>query len=210
MSRNQSHERLLEQFNTQLLLGFQSHRGFSIHTGLIYQRNNVRLKYETTFSEDFTDPDGIISIRVDQQGDSTLIRGPVNTTRETNIQVQYHNSYTSFDVPLLLGYQFQLGKIGLQLEAGPIFNISANAKAHLYRGENIFRESTTASGYYRSRIVRTGLQANANLVYPVGSKLELTASARYFRYGDGFVADGRGYQTTFSNVGLNLGWRWRF
>ena len=98
-------------------------KGFYIKAGLEYAqvREKFRHRTETTTTEIL--PNQLINIHIDMNGDTIRTYGnaPVTTIETKNWRVK--NSYRSFDIPVFVGYQVEMGDWFYGLEAGVSYNL---------------------------------------------------------------------------------------
>lgn len=211
LERNKASMTSLESFKSQLLLGLHINNRFFLRTGLAYRRINFRTDYSSSVIEELTDPEGILSIRVDVDGDSTFTYGPTNITRTESSRFRYYNSLTTLDIPLLLGYSFGKGKLQFSLEAGPVFNIGSFSKAKLLGEDLNFFTASNDTGWYKKRLSGVGFTASGTLNYPISRRSAVTLGVNYERTPvSGFEASNAGYQSHYNIIGVSAGVKMRF
>lgn len=205
---NSQYEKGLEAFTVQGLVGYHRPNGLSLRTGIVYSRINSKVasEFTTTGTESV---ETVVAIIENPDGSRREQTGTVLVATETTTTEQYYNSVRSLDLPLLLGYRFGGTKWGLTLEAGPTFNLGSKGRAHLYDGNGNYR--LVNGEHFRKRLSETGFLANFGGGYQLSEKTILTANLRLQGFGKGGLeSSSAGYETSYTLLGVQLGYRLRF
>lgn len=149
--RNEN-EKTLEGIQAGLYLRLRSSKSpFSVRSGLEYQQLTEKMKLNYEYITRDTSI-GIISVTVSQTGDTiTTIYGEiVEETLNTGSQVAHHQ-FQTFDIPLVLGYEKNIGSFDLGVEAGVSFNITLRNKGNLLSTPNSFT-TLPDNGLYKASL----------------------------------------------------------
>lgn len=123
-------EQSLEVLQAGLRLGLVHRSGFGLASGLQWTRIAERME----FRDEVVNQDsvyGIMALAVNPFGDTTPIYGQVPHTTTTSINKRYYNYYQLIDLPLLAGYQQQVGKWWLGAEAGVYINLRLRSRGQI-------------------------------------------------------------------------------
>ncbi len=178
-----------------------------LKAGLQYSQINERFDLRTENERRITT---VITIRTvtTPSGTDTMIRD--TTTLE---QIGYslrrtYNRYRSFDVPLLVSYEFGNEHLKFAVNGGVILNLRS-----WYSGETIndslavvSLNSKTAPTYKHN--IGVGLYAGFSIIKPVSNKFDFFLEP-YFRYNLGNMTSGSAYTQKFNAAGLSFGIRYK-
>jgi hypothetical protein len=189
---------------------FRQLRGFYGQAGVSYSTltEKMTLKYDyekvdTTF--------GVISITVSQTGDTvTTIYGPILQRKRITGNKVRHHGFTLWDVPIGVGYEYNIGRVNIGLEAGVNLNMSMKSRGLVFQGDTTFVAPSDSGN--------TGFKKKLGTSYYFG----VTASTPIFKNGDLFLACRMRYipgsfsaenspvSQSYHFAGLNLGYIHRF
>lgn len=178
-----------------------------LKAGLQYSQINERFDLRTENERRITT---VITIRTvtTPSGTDTMIRD--TTTLE---QIGYslrrtYNRYRSFDIPLLVSYEFGNEHLKFAVNGGVILNLRS-----WYSGETIndslavvSLNSKTAPTYKHN--IGVGLYAGFSIIKPVSNKFDLFLEP-YFRYNLGNMTSGSAYTQKFNAAGVSFGIRYK-
>lgn len=119
-----------EGYRSGVRLKYAFGNGLYVKTGL--EAGLIREIFRVSKFETRTEilPNQLLEII--EKGDSTIyIYGNQEVTIESEKRWRVKNNYKSLGVPLLLGYQLQLGKLYVGLEGGAIYNLKYDFKGYL-------------------------------------------------------------------------------
>ncbi|MEM6772608.1 MAG: hypothetical protein AAF597_18665, partial [Bacteroidota bacterium] len=125
----QAYVRPLEAVSADLLLGYRTKSNWTLRSGIGYSRLNTVAGTSSVSVNDSTRAEGIVRIDITAPGDTSFVTGIVPTTQTTTRTQEYFNHLTLLDIPILLGREFNFGKLSFQVEAGPSFNVQTRASA---------------------------------------------------------------------------------
>jgi len=152
----------------------------------------------------------VITIRTvtTPSGTDTMIRD--TTTLE---QIGYslrttYNKYRSFDIPLLLSYEFGNENLKFAVNAGVILNLRS-----WYSGETINDSLAVVSMNSKSsptfkQNIGLGLYAGFSIIKPLNNHVDFFLEP-HFRYNLGNMTSGATYTQKFNAAGLSLGIRYK-
>lgn len=137
--------------------------------------------YERTVETKTTiEPNQLIDIDVDMNGNTTETYGNAPVTTVTTTTWDVNNTFKTFDVPFLLGYQTKRGPFRYSFEAGVSYNIKSNFSGWLLDSNN--RPTTAANGTPTSFFKENSnlsILGGLNVLYSINSRWNLVAKANY-------------------------------
>lgn len=208
--RNLEVEEPLNAVSAQFLVGFETGNGFSLRSGLGYQRINSLAEY-TVDTVITTVSTGISEIIINGPGDTTFITGLVERRTHTSGTSRYYNNLTTVDLPILLGKTFRAGKWRFGVEAGPVLNLRTSGSARYQLPDGTFSTRADNDGLFRSRLTGLGWQGSLYTSFALRPKLDVSLGLRGFRQQrGGFEVDGAATKTTYNTYGVQLGIKQRF
>jgi hypothetical protein len=179
-----------------------------LKSGLQYSQINEKFNYRAENERRLTT---VVTIR-------TIIRGPGDTltVRDTSIveQIGYrvkttYNRYRSFDIPVILGYEWGNDEWRGSINAGVIFNIRSWQQGDMLDTSYIpVAFDKTSSPVFKHNI-GIGIYAGAALIKPIGNKLDVFAEP-YMRYNiSSMTNSGSPFNQKFHIIGINFGIRYK-
>lgn len=199
-------EKSLEGLTFQALAGHHRPNGLSLRSGISYSRINSKISSEST-EQTTVSQTGVVTIIENPDGSRTEQIGTVQVPQTITTKVKYFNSVTSLDIPLLLGYRFKGSKYSMMVEAGPTLNLSSGGSAHLRTGDGY---RSVGGNHFFSKRMGVGLLLQLSGEYQLSDKNALTAGLRIQGMGSFEDPAVAGYQTSYSLIGVSLGYRVRF
>lgn len=145
-----------------------------IEYGAMRERFNHRL-VDTTYT---IMDNQLIDIIIDNSGDTTQIFGPAPVTIIESKRWRVKNSYTSLDIPVLIGYQMNKGNWTYGIEAGVINNISFNFKGLLLDED---KQPIDAQDYFKDNI-KMSLTGGLTMGYNIKPKVSLLMMGHFKRH----------------------------
>jgi hypothetical protein len=179
-----------------------------LKSGLQYSQINEKFNYRAENERRLTT---VVTIR-------TIIRGPGDTltVRDTSIveQIGYrvkttYNRYRSFDIPVILGYEWGNDEWRGSINAGVIFNIRSWQQGDMLDTSYIpVAFDKTSSPVFKHNI-GLGLYAGAALIKPIGNRLDVFAEP-YMRYNISSMTNSSSpFNQKFHIIGINFGIRYK-
>ncbi|MGH1436057.1 MAG: hypothetical protein ACRBG0_16545 [Lewinella sp.] len=180
VSRRTNSEQVLEGLSADLSLGYRSRDGWQVRGGLGYTQLNTLFE-STAITETVDTVTGVTMLIYGPDNTVDSVLGPVAYYETTRRERKTYNSIRQWELPLLAGYNFELGRLTLLAEAGVRLRLQRSWEGTVLNGEleNEFQDLSTTDWY------RTGLgvslQGGLQLAYPVTSQLDILAggSVRY-------------------------------
>lgn len=203
-------EQLLEGLGADLSFGYLNSNGWQIRGGLGYTQINTLFENAlTTQTVDTVVGLQMLIYNPDNSVDS--IYGPVAYYETTTRSVQTYNSIRQWELPLLAGYNFELGRLTLLAEAGVRLQLNRTWEGLVLSQDlesNNFQE-LGATDWYRTRL-GVSLQGGLQLAYPLTSHLDVLAGGS-IRYSlPDFSSDNSPFMERYRLLGGQLGLRYRF
>ncbi len=189
LSFRQRTETTILAWSVNLLGGVKFMRHFSISSGLLWQQNIEKFRY---------DRPGLIIITINPGIDTTIERRIFR--RQTT------NTYNYIDIPLIFGYDTGNEKWEFGLEAGPILNFEFSADGLLLAREDELLDVKSLKNYYRKNI-GLGLHAGLSLHRIIEDNWSLFLKPQYRYYFTSTTAIGNPVDLRFQHAALSLGLR---
>ncbi len=153
---------------------------WSVQTGLTLENRNEKIKYNTTVNEEI----------LTQTSRQVTILHPVLPAKTiTVIDSSYSNQnkdynfssvnkYQSLNLPVVIGYNFSLGKLKYRASAGALFNIlSMNTAYTLNHKDNV----PELLAYSESKKINTSLYSAMAILYPLNEHCEGLLELSYYK-----------------------------
>ncbi len=163
--RNES-ENANISLQTGVKVNYHLNPRWSVQSGLTLENRNEKIKFNhseiydklTQTPHQVTVLHPVLPPRILTVIDSTYSKETVNYNFNTA------NHYTTFNIPIVLGYSFGLGKLQYRVSAGSLFNIAAKnvASVLMREGNNI-----NLVQYKESAKIKTSIYSAIALQYPL-------------------------------------------
>lgn len=202
-------EQLLEGLSADLSFGYRSRRGWQVRGGLGYTQINTL--FGNTVTTQTVDTVNGLTLLIYGPGNTVdSIFGPVAYYETTTRQKQTYNSIRQWELPLLVGHNFKLGRLTLLAEAGVRlrFNRSWEGTVSNRSMETGFQDLATTD-WYRTRL-GLSLQGGIQLAYPITSQLDILAGGSIRYHLQDFSSDESPFVERYQLLGGQLGLRYRF
>lgn len=202
-------EELLEGLSADLSFGYRGRSGWQVRGGLGYtQINTLFGNTEITQTVDSVEGLQVLIYNPDNSVDS--IFGSVAYYETTTRLKQTYNSIRQWELPLLAGYNFELGRLTLLAEAGVRLRLNRSWEGTVIgsgAGNNF--QDLTSKDWYRTGL-GVSLQGGLQLAYPITSKIDILAggSVRYIL--QDFSSDASPFIERYQLLGGQLSLRYRF
>lgn len=126
---------------------------------------------------------------------------------DTMHNVVLKNSYTFLEIPLLLGWKFNMGRYGLSLSTGPIVSMLIASSGKIPYNSMEVNELIPASRQFKQFSLALSWQLNANLNYKISERLQFEIGP-YYRYCIlPFKSNEKKYLIRPHNLGIQTGFR---
>ncbi len=208
-SKRDSTESGMLSFSAGFRIGKQFGDHFSFKTGLNYSQINETFKLNSiTERRTIT----VITVRT-----ITLSNGSTIQVSDTSLLEQFgtrnvnsYNSYSSLDLPLILGYGFDLGTWRVNLNVGAMFNMKAWNSGDIRSLDTLNGGiiSLQNSGYYKTSF-GVGWFGSVAFLKPIGDRLSLMIEPYMHLQPNNMVKDGLPFTHTYQTTGVNIGLRYR-
>lgn len=173
VERRKETETSLESLRAGINVRLNHHSGVYLKAGLELGRLRERLDYSVGKDTSYTLENQIIDWNINMNGDSIPIFGTQTINITSNKSWKIFNEFTTFDIPVLIGYQKMFGNWGVYGELGAIFNLSLAKK-----GMILDNTSTTPSELDPFFQTQNGMHLTAGFgaTYRFSDKLYVFAS----------------------------------
>ncbi len=212
-NRNKT-ESNLYSYSIGVMGGFLMSNGFNIKTGINY--TNINEKFNITF-KNVVSTQTIITIDTIKNPDGSITEIRDTTVKEIfgERNVQETNTYSMFDIPLIIGLNYRKFNHKIGLSAGVIFNIIARQKGtilshlddigdkdgllYINSGNNVFRKNVGVSVY-----------ASFAYSYRLLSRYELFVEPNIRYYLKSFTKGDYPLNQNYTKYGISIGTRYIF
>jgi len=208
-SERTNSEQLLEGLSADLSFGYRSRSGWQFRGGIGYtQLNTLFASTVTTQTVDTVQGLTMLVYNPDNSVDS--IFGSVAYYETTSRQKQTYNSIRQWELPLLAGYNFELGRLSLLVEAGVRLRLNRNWEGIVFNQDlgNNFQDLSTTD-WYRTGL-DLGLQGGIHLAYPIRPQIDILAGGSVRYNLQDFSGDNSPFTERYQLLGGQLGLRYRF
>jgi hypothetical protein len=192
-------------FSAGFNIGRQFGDHFNIRTGLRYTQVNETFKF--TNITDIRNVTVITRRLVIRNPGDTIVVSDTSFIQQIGTRtVSNINRYSTLDIPLIVGYAFNLNDWRINLSAGPIFNITSwyNGDA-LDANRNVI--SLKSTGYYKTNI-GLGIFTGINFMKPLNDHWDFMVEP-YLRMNLGSMTnDGAPFTQRYTTYGVNIGLRY--
>ncbi|MCA1761593.1 MAG: hypothetical protein LC664_01140 [Flavobacteriales bacterium] len=195
----------LEFANAQFRVSLELQNNWYFTAGASFTRINERFELDRiTHEEELVTY--VSDIHIGESGDSTLIYSTGLVSTEHHEQVNHINRYTFIDIPVTAGYNYDLGRWSLALEAGVLFNVRLRSTGSMLDSEGVVvRIENTNMFHSRLGLSYTG---SVRIGYQSGTRTMLYIQPGV-RYMPGSLTE-RGIQKqTYALYGINAGISYR-
>lgn len=207
VSDRASREEVLEGISVDLSVGVRRKVGWQLRAGLGYTQINILFSNSvTTQTVDTLDGLQMLVYGPDNSVDS--IFGPVPFYETTLREKQTYNSFRQWEVPVLAGYNFELGAVELLIEGGLRMQLNRSWEGEVLYGEEGLQD-LASKDWYRSGLALS-LQGGLQLAYPISDKLDVLAggSVRYSL--QDFSRDTAPFKERYQLLGGQVSLRYKF
>lgn len=198
------YERSLETTHIGIHFTGQHESGFNASTGLQYTQMVELFERNQTF-ETRDSVFGIVKYVVISP-DTFAVEGMIPNDSTTVYRKKYYNRYKLIDIPVLVGYQHELGDWTIGGQIGVIANISLKTEGRVLSSAttdeaiNDLFQSSVGLSYY----------ASASVGYQLNDHLEINA-APYFRFfPKNFAKSSYSVEQKYNLIGLEMRLRYWF
>ncbi len=202
-----------ESYNGAFTAGIRVSKTFGNHmlvkTGLQYSQINEKFNYQAENERRLVT---VVTIRTIIRGNNP---GDTLTVRDTSIveQIGYrvkttHNRYSSFDVPVILGYEWGNDDWRGSINAGVIFNVRSWQQGDVLDTSYQPLSFDKSSPVFKHNI-GIGLYAGVSLIKPVADRWDVFAEP-YLRYNiSNMTSSNSPFNQKFNIIGINFGVRYK-
>ncbi len=208
-SKRDSTESGMLSFSAGFRIGKQFGDHFSFKTGLNYSQINETFKLNSITERRTVT---VITVRT-----ITLSNGSTIQVTDTSYLDQFgtrninsYNSYSSLDLPLIVGYGFELGTWRVNLNVGAMFNMKAWNSGDIRSLDTLNGGivSLQNSGYYKSSF-GIGWFGSVSFLKPIGERWSFMVEPYMHLQPNNMVKDGLPFTHSYQTTGVNIGLRYR-
>ncbi len=198
-------------YSMGMMLGYLFSNGFSVKTGLNYTAINE--KFNVTFKK-VINTQTIITIDtiINNDGSETVVRDTTVKEIFGERRIQENNTYTMFDIPLIIGLEYRKFNHKLGISAGVIFNITSRQKGiilnHIADTQDIEKIDSDNKIFRRN----TGISIYTGIVYSYRfrSRYEFFIEPNIRYYLKSFTRDNYILRQNYAKYGISFGGRYIF
>ncbi len=198
-------------YSMGMMLGYLFSNGFSVKTGLNYTAINE--KFNVTFKK-VINTQTIITIDtiINNDGSETVVRDTTVKEIFGERRIQENNTYTMFDIPLIIGLEYRKFNHKLGISAGVIFNIISRQKGiilnHIADTQDIEKIDSDNKIFRRN----TGISIYTGIVYSYRfrSRYEFFIEPNIRYYLKSFTRDNYILRQNYAKYGISFGGRYIF
>jgi tetrahydromethanopterin S-methyltransferase subunit B len=198
--RNESENANLT-LQTGVKVNYHINPRWSVQTGLIGENRNEKIKYNRTEIQDkLTETRHQVTIFHPVLPPRTItVIDSVYSKENATYKFNSTNKYTNLSIPVVVGYNFSLGKLQYRVSAGSLFTVfSKNTATNLVRNGNTIDMVT----YKESPKIKTSVYSAIALNYPLNPNCIAITELSYYTN----ITNRLGSDAVFRqrNYGINL------
>ena len=198
--RNESENANLT-LQTGVKVNYHINPRWSVQTGLIGENRNEKIKYNRTEIQDkLTETRHQVTIFHPVLPHRTItVIDSVYSKENATYKFNSTNKYTNLSIPVVVGYNFSLGKLQYRVSAGSLFTVfSKNTATNLVRNGNTIDMVT----YKESPKIKTSVYSAIALNYPLNPNCIAIIELSYYTN----ITNRLGSDAVFRqrNYGINL------
>lgn len=163
--RNES-EKAAMCTQTGLKINYHFNPTWSLQSGIMLENRHENISYDRTEIQDklTVSTHQVTVVHPVLPPRTIFVTDSVYTKENVNYKFSSTNKYTTFNIPIVVGYTFGLGKMQYRISAGSLFNIySINTASNLVRnGDKI-----EMAPYKESSKIKTSVYGGISLQYPL-------------------------------------------
>ncbi len=202
-----SSEQSLEAISAEVSLSYRLPSKWQVRAGLGWTMINT-VSQNRQISTIEVEREGVQQIIIGPNQDSTFIIGTVTAYETIDQYRKTYNSFQHWDVPVLVGYNLDLGHWELLLEGGIRFNVQQSIEGQILNAEG------NVASLEEAMVYRTSLgltyQAGLGLSYAITAQLGLQLNTNFRYYPKSFSEDSASIDERYQLLGAQVGLRWRF
>lgn len=188
------------------LLGRVTHRsGLYLRAGAAYTRIAERFDFNWTQTRTDSMVNGIQEIIIFPNGDTSLVEGMVQLEIQESYRKRHYNYHHLIDLPVILGYSFGRGPLGLDVEGGVFFNLSMYSTGEIWGPGDapIVIEETEPAPFRKS--LGLSYYGSFRLRYEASPALRLYLGPQFRYFPAEFSAEGYPLRQEYQLFGLQAG-----
>ena len=176
--------------------------------GGAYTRITDRLKYDFSYVVQDT-VQGIISITKSENGDTlTVIYGDIIRDIEIEKKVVKHYYFHLIDIPVAIGYEFNLKNYKINTEIGIIFNLNTNTSGYIIDANKEFVPVNNSDLFKNS--TKTSFFTAINFIKPISNKSEMFLNIKGRYIPENFSNSTNTIRQNYQLTGMNIGFLYYF
>jgi hypothetical protein len=205
ISERQGLENVLESIEAGVLLTARFRGGWSLATGLEFQKINERFHWQQVTAETVNVYSDSAYFYFDAVNQRQFIGDTVQATLTESRRVTNFNTHTFLNMPLLVGFEKRLPHFSLRAQGGPVLQFYRGFEGVIF-DENGDLRPAAGQGIYQNKMALS-LQAGLDVCRPVGSLGEVFIGLQYRHGLTSLTIAEAGFEQRYGGLGARLGWR---
>ncbi|MCB0502477.1 MAG: hypothetical protein KDD32_07320, partial [Bacteroidetes bacterium] len=209
------------QFTEQVLRGYTAEvntygefkkMGY-FKVGVSYAGFKESFVYKGETIREYYDPNGIQSIEIDAQGDTTFVLDSVLVTQVINRNINRINSYNMLDLSMSMGYMLNRSRWSIFVDAGIAYNLMFKANGqYLDRQLEVvnFSDELMEEGSAYKKNLGVAVVANVGFDYEIKPNLNFKIQTGFKRYFSDFSTQENPIRQKYNFLNLGLGLAYTF
>jgi len=203
----ESTESYLEAINSNIAFNIQHESGFFVSTGINYTQIDERFLSKGSV-DIYTNKAGVTKEIVNSDGTVTQERGQVEVLEKKKWDKEIYNYYYFIDIPISLGYAFDIKRVKIELSSGLSYNLAFMKKGQIIGVDEYPVDIAKEKDLFRSNSI-LNLISSLKVVYPIKNHLfYLEPNIKYNL--KSVTVDENPLEQKYFNYGLKLGTRFSF
>lgn len=205
IDERQERETVLESIEAGVLITSRFRGGWSLATGLEFQKINERFRWQRQSTETVNVYSDTAYFYFDDLNQRQYLGDTVQATLTESRRVTNFNAHTFLNVPVLIGFEKRLPHFSLRAQGGPVLQFYRGFEGVIF-DENDELLPAGEQGIYQNKMALS-LQAGLDISRPVGQLGEVFVGLQY-RHGLTSLTDASaGFEQRYGSLGARLGWR---
>lgn len=197
----------LEAINSNIAFNVQHNSGFFISSGINYTQIDERfLSVDSVYLK--SNKNGIVKEIVNADGSITEERGQVEVLEVKNWDKEIYNYYYFIDIPLSLGYSFNIKNTKIEFSSGISYNLAFMKKGQILGVEDYPVDIAKEKNVFKTN---SGMNfiSNMKIVFPIKNHLFYVEPNIKYNL-KSITADNNPLEQKYFNYGIKLGTRFKF
>ncbi len=181
--------------------------------GIDYAGFKESFIYNGETTSEYWDPDGIASVQINGDGDTTYVVDSVLVTQVVERDINRVNTYNMLDLSVSMGFILNRDKWSIFVDGGIAYNLMFNARGQ-YLNEDLqvvyFEDEQVSGGLPLRNNLGPAVVGNFGFTYKINKNLDFKIKSGYKRYFNDFSSNENPLSQKYNFINLGLGIQYTF